>query len=223
MAGNIYIVYDADIETQDNLGKFKEVLIKATYEESLIKFIPVNEYLGILTDVQSLPPYTLCLNQTYKQVSEQFSKLLDIPAFEFSSKVYAEKSQNIILFGIQLDINVIFDTNQYKNYVWSTINSFYKKYQIFSDLHSLTLPKEEVVKISEVKESSKQVDIDLEEIMTTVDSITIPQQTKELNFKDLTQEELVGFFTSVVSLLDQFAEVKNKLEHLSPKIKSLKE
>ena len=135
MVGNIVIVYDSSIEDVKNLDKFKVILLKAKFNEALLSFINKEDFLTTLesADSSTLPSFVICINQTYKEVSLKYSNILDIPNFEFSSKTYIDSSKKLLLYGLPLNIETIFDTNKYKNFVWSLVNAFLKNYLEFTD------------------------------------------------------------------------------------------
>lgn len=223
MAGNIIIVYDPSIEETENLEKFKVILLKAKFNEDLLSFVSKEDFLATLESVNSstLPPFVICINQTYKEVSLQYSNILDIPNFEFSSKTYIDSSKKLLLYGLPLDINTIFDTNKYKNFVWSLVNAFLKNYLEFTDnvSDSIIIKKEKVseeVKEDLIKNTATQIDIKEEpkEEVNKETYMEIPVVVSE----QAPSASVLSLLQHVQNLIKEFDIVKEQLNIIAPQL-----
>ena len=222
MVGNIVIVYDSSIEDVKNLDKFKVILLKAKFNEALLSFINKEDFLTTLesADSSTLPSFVICINQTYKEVSLKYSNILDIPNFEFSSKTYIDSSKKLLLYGLPLNIETIFDTNKYKNFVWSLVNAFLKNYLEFTDnsSDSIIIKKEKDIEENKenlIEKNDNQIDIkeNLKEEVEQKTYMEIPvvsEQTPSANILSLLQH--------VQNLIKEFDIVKEQLNIIAPQL-----
>ena len=119
----LYLVYDANIETEDSLHRLTDKVIKAAgFDLDLIKTVPL-EVVTEMLENDILPTYLICINQTFKDLNAIYSDKLEVPVYEFFSKEYINDSIGICMSGLLLNVDSIFE-EAYKRYAWNIIKKF---------------------------------------------------------------------------------------------------
>lgn len=202
LMNKVYLIYDASIENTESITQFISVLEKAGFSKENI--IPINEEDYQLFIDKNLPNYSICLNQTFKNIFPVFSEKLEVPVFEFFNKQYIDETNKILLTGIILNIADIFKP-EYKRYAWDLIVSFYKYYEQWLPEDSFQVIEQDLpdylgITITEDQQPSK--DVIQESIVNAVPSIV----ENNLDYK--------SFYMNVKQLISQFNIVQEQLKNI---------
>lgn len=244
MSKNIYLVYDANIETTESINKLLQVLDKAGYDV-LDTVLPItSESFKELLDTET-PNFAICLNKTFKDFSITYSDKLEVPIFEFFSKEYLNKDLKIYIAGLLLNIDDIFNV-AYKRYAWDVLNKFLKHYNEIITLMDAPLVKEVVEEVAEASTISTEIveEDEPEELICdylddpaykpeprvvkpvvtptpVVESIVAEDATTEsfavVEAETVVDESLKDFYLNVKQLISQFNLVQDQLKQIENK------
>lgn len=215
MSNNVFVLYDSKIETEISLNKFDKILVLAGIPENKIKHISLTEYNQYLIDNNfNFHSYIIAINQTYKEINQIYSEKLNIPIFDFFTKEFSTKKNNLILFGLLFSVNSIHEP-AYKKYSWIFIQKFVKEYQEFikdtevvEDYDYLdNVPTETVQTVELVSEETQ------EEIVEP--TVEIVDEKQEIIIEsDLSYEFLLDFYKNNIELFKYFNLIQQQLKSI---------
>ena len=217
----LYLVYDSKIETEDSLNLLLNKVIKsAGFDLSLIKTIPV-ETVEEMIENNILPTYLICINQTFKDLNAIYSDRLEVPIYEFFSKEYSNESLGIIMTGILLDVNSIFE-DAYKRYSWNVIKKFkigfdeiFDKFNTNKTQETSTIQKEIIEDPSEITEIPSYLNMNVEEKEdeTVKEEVTTPVKPSHT-----VDENTVNLLNNIKLLFNLLETIKKDIKTFETKI-----
>jgi len=215
MSNNIFVLYDSEIETEISLSKFNKILILAGIPEDKIKHISLTEYTEYLTNNDyKFYPYVIAINQTFKIINQLYSEKLSIPIFDFFTKEFSNKKNNLILFGLLFSVNSMYET-AYKKYAWTFIQKFTKEYENFNKDNVEELDCDYLdsdVSFHSITEEETIVTENTNPIIEEEHSIEIQTEIIE---SELSYEFLLNFYNNNKELFKYFNLIQDQLKSIN--------